>query len=93
MPTDVVELCDEQGVVKNLRNFPTQYGSAFLKERETLVLLAVRQGECRIAVGSAAGWVQDCCWQCDKVGAGLLLTESKGELLQQGFSVFWIVLP
>ncbi|KAL8610437.1 hypothetical protein ACOMHN_035154 [Nucella lapillus] len=38
---EVVEVCDERGLVKNLRNHPTSYGSDFLKERETLVLLTV----------------------------------------------------
>lgn len=37
----VVDLSDERGEVKNLRCFPTAYGSDFLKERETLVLLRV----------------------------------------------------
>ncbi|XP_025103803.1 uncharacterized protein LOC112569927 [Pomacea canaliculata] len=37
----VVDLSDERGEVKNLRCFPTSYGSDFLKERETLVLLRV----------------------------------------------------
>lgn len=39
---DVVDLSDERGVVKNLRLFPSDYGSEFLKERETLVLLKVK---------------------------------------------------
>nr|KAG5711989.1 hypothetical protein BaRGS_026430 [Batillaria attramentaria] len=39
---DVVELSDERGVVKNLRHFPSDYGSEFLKERETVVLLSVK---------------------------------------------------
>ncbi|XP_069116406.1 uncharacterized protein CXorf65 homolog [Argopecten irradians] len=38
---DIVELSDEKGVVKNLRNFPFDYGSEYLKERETLILLKV----------------------------------------------------
>ena len=42
------------------------------------LLLAVRRGECRIAADSAARWVQDCCWRCDKVSTGLLLTVRQG---------------
>lgn len=38
---DIVELSDEQGVVKNLRNHPLDYGTDYLKERETLILLKV----------------------------------------------------
>nr|XP_022333933.1 uncharacterized protein CXorf65 homolog [Crassostrea virginica] len=38
---DVVELSDEKGVVKHLRNFPYDYGTDHLKERETLILLKV----------------------------------------------------
>ncbi|KAK7103490.1 uncharacterized protein CXorf65 homolog [Littorina saxatilis] len=41
---EVVDVSDERGVVKNLRNFPSDYGSDFLKERETLVLLTVQNG-------------------------------------------------
>ncbi|XP_076442906.1 uncharacterized protein CXorf65 homolog [Babylonia areolata] len=41
---EAVEVSDEHGVVKNLRNFPTEYGSDFLKGRETLVLLTVQNG-------------------------------------------------
>jgi len=36
-----VELSDESGIVKNLRNFPTDYGVEYLKEREILILLKV----------------------------------------------------
>ena len=54
MPAEVVEVSDEQGVVKNLRNFPKEYGSDLLKERETLVLLAVQ--------GESFQSVQDCYW-------------------------------
>ncbi|KAL8601615.1 hypothetical protein ACOMHN_003881 [Nucella lapillus] len=39
---EVVEVSDERGVVKNLRNFPLEYGSDFLKARETLILLTVQ---------------------------------------------------
>lgn len=38
---DDVELSDEKGVVKHLREFPYDYGIDHLKERETLILLKV----------------------------------------------------
>lgn len=38
---DIVELSDEKGVVKHLREFPYDYGIDHLKERETLILLKV----------------------------------------------------
>ncbi|KAL5008044.1 hypothetical protein ScPMuIL_013625 [Solemya velum] len=39
--TDTIELSDETGAVKNLRNYPYDYGVDYLKEREILVLLKV----------------------------------------------------
>ncbi|XP_061193024.1 uncharacterized protein CXorf65 homolog [Saccostrea echinata] len=38
---DIVELSDEKGVVKHLRNYPYDYGIDHLRERETLILLKV----------------------------------------------------
>ncbi|KAK3578689.1 hypothetical protein CHS0354_008547 [Potamilus streckersoni] len=38
---DIVDVSDEQGFVKNLRNYPLDYGNDHLKDRETLVLLKV----------------------------------------------------
>ncbi|KAK3093444.1 hypothetical protein FSP39_015787 [Pinctada imbricata] len=38
---EIVELSDEKGVVKHLRNYPFDYGIEHLKERETLILLKV----------------------------------------------------
>ncbi|XP_048736305.1 uncharacterized protein CXorf65 homolog [Ostrea edulis] len=41
---DIVELSDEKGVVKHLRNYPYDYGIDHLRERETLILLKVDGG-------------------------------------------------
>ncbi|WAR19274.1 CX065-like protein [Mya arenaria] len=38
---EVIELSDETGVVKNLRQNMDEYGVDFLKERETVILLRV----------------------------------------------------
>ncbi|CAG2235526.1 unnamed protein product [Mytilus edulis] len=38
---DIVELSDEDGIVKDLRRHPFEYGVDFLKERETLILLKI----------------------------------------------------
>lgn len=38
---ETVELSDEAGIVKNLRNNLNDYGIDYLKERETLILLKV----------------------------------------------------
>ena len=38
---DTVELSDENGIVKDLRRHPDEYGVEYLKERETLILLKV----------------------------------------------------
>ncbi|XP_064600914.1 uncharacterized protein LOC135467084 [Liolophura sinensis] len=38
---DVLELSDERGVVKNLRNYPTDYAAEYLRDREILILLRV----------------------------------------------------
>lgn len=37
----MVEVSDEKGIVKDLRRNPYAYGTDYLKERETLVLLKV----------------------------------------------------
>lgn len=39
--TEVIDLSDEQGVVKNLRQNLDEYGYEYLKERETVILLRV----------------------------------------------------
>ena len=39
--SDTVELSDENGMVKDLRRHPDEYGVEYLKERETLILLKV----------------------------------------------------
>lgn len=38
---EVIELSDEHGAVKNLRQNLNEYGSRYLKQRETLILLRV----------------------------------------------------
>lgn len=44
LSSDIVELSDENGIVKDLRRHPYEYGVEYLKERETLILLKV-EGE------------------------------------------------
>jgi len=41
LSSDIVELSDENGIVKDLRRHPYEYGVEYLKERETLILLKV----------------------------------------------------
>ena len=41
LASETVELSDESGTVKNLRNNLNDYGIDYLKERETLILLKV----------------------------------------------------
>lgn len=42
---EIIDLSDEHGVVKNLRQNLDEYGYDYLKERETLILLRVDAGE------------------------------------------------
>ncbi|GFR95938.1 hypothetical protein ElyMa_004441600 [Elysia marginata] len=44
-PQDTVELSDEKGVVKNLRQFPQEYAKAYVKDREVLILIKVENVE------------------------------------------------
>lgn len=42
---DILELSDPEGVVKNLHSNLTEYGTEFLSERETLILLRVEKAD------------------------------------------------
>ncbi|XP_041354637.1 uncharacterized protein CXorf65 homolog isoform X2 [Gigantopelta aegis] len=39
---EVIDLSDENGIVKNLRQHPNDYGTAYFKKRESVILLKVQ---------------------------------------------------
>ena len=41
LSSDVIDLSDESGVVKNIHKFPADYGTGYFTDRETLILLKV----------------------------------------------------
>ncbi|RUS87863.1 hypothetical protein EGW08_004396 [Elysia chlorotica] len=51
--SDLVELSDERGVVKNLRQFPQEYAKAYVRDREILVLLKVDNVESSTSFSSS----------------------------------------